>query len=174
MKWCLFAQPENVYCGAKVRLEAVLANEDVLLPGDYPVRLQVVGPDGVRILDKTVTLSIPKSAAGNEPAERPFALPVFAEDVAVTGPAGKYRLVADFVQGAAATCGRIEFYAAEAAEMPKVPAESSSGEMMPSLPAGSRATASRPGRSPQHRSPPGRSFSSATSRPRAACWPGAT
>ena len=33
LKWCLFAQPENVYCGAKVKLEAVLANEDALPAG---------------------------------------------------------------------------------------------------------------------------------------------
>ena len=120
LKWCLFAQPENVYCGAKVKLEAVLANEDAFAPGDYPVRLQVVGPEGSRILDKMATVSIPKSAAGNQPSEAPFAQPVFSEEVAVTGPAGKYRFVVDFLRGAAATGGRIDFYAADPAEMPKV------------------------------------------------------
>ena len=120
MKWCLFAQPENVYRGAKVKLEAILANEDALAPGDYPVRIQVVGPDGVRILDKTVTVSIPKPAPGGASVELPFAIPVFAEDVAITGPSGKYRFVTTFLSGAAATCGRTEFYAADPAEMPKV------------------------------------------------------
>jgi hypothetical protein len=123
LKWCLFAQPQNVYRGAKVKLEAVLANEDALAPGDYPVRIQVVGPDGVRIFDKTVTVSIPKPAAGGLSAEPPLAIPVFAEDVAITGPSGKYRFVATFVSGAAATCGRTEFYAADPAEMPKVQKE---------------------------------------------------
>lgn len=123
LKWCLFAEPENVYRGAKVKLEAVLANEDALLPGDYPVRIQAVGPDGVRILDKTVTISIPKSTAGNPATEEPFAIPAFSEEIAITGPAGKYRFLANFVQGAAATCGKIEFYAANAAEMPKVQAD---------------------------------------------------
>jgi len=123
LKWCLFAQPENVYRGAKVKLEAVLANEDALAPGDYPVRLQVVGPDGGRIFDKTVTVSIPKPTPGGAAVETPFAIPVFAEDVAITGPSGKYRFVATFVSGAAATCGRIEFYAADPAEMPKVESE---------------------------------------------------
>lgn len=123
LKWCLFAQPENVYRGEKVKFEAVLANEDALVPGDYPVRFQVVGPDSVRILDKTVTVSIPKPVAGNPSAENPFAIPVFAEDVAITGPSGKYRFVATFVKGAAATCSTIEFYAADPAEMPKVESE---------------------------------------------------
>ena len=120
LKWCLFAQPENVYRGDKVKLEAVLANEDAMLPGNYPVRIQLVGPDNVRILDKIVTVSIPKPAVGASSAELPFAIPVFSEDVAITGPSGKYRFVATFVEGAAATCGRIEFYAADPAEMPKV------------------------------------------------------
>ncbi len=123
LKWCLFAQSENVYCGAKVKLEAVLVNEDVLAPGDYPVRLQVLSPNNVRILDKTVTVSVPKSASSGHLSEIPFAVPVFSEEVAITGPTGKYRFVATFAVGAAATCGRIEFYAADPAEMPKVETE---------------------------------------------------
>ena len=45
LRWCLFAEPVHVARGAKIRLEAVLANEDVLAPGEYPVRLQVIGPE---------------------------------------------------------------------------------------------------------------------------------
>ena len=44
LRWCLFVEPVQVYRGRKAKFEAVLANEDVLAPGDYPVRLQVVGP----------------------------------------------------------------------------------------------------------------------------------
>jgi hypothetical protein len=123
LKWCLFAKPENVYRGAKVKLEAVLANEDALAPGEYPVRIQVVGPDGLRIFDKTVTVSIPKPVPGGPSVETPFAIPVFADDIAINGPSGKYRFVTTFVSGAAATCGRIEFHAADPAEMPKVESE---------------------------------------------------
>jgi hypothetical protein len=123
LKWCLFAEPENVYRGSKTKLELVLANEDALLPGDYPVRIQVVGPDNVRILDKTVTVSIPKQSKGTPAAEQPFAIPVFAEEIPITGPSGCYRFLATFEQGAAATCGKAEFYAADPAEMPKVQRE---------------------------------------------------
>ncbi|MBM3890684.1 MAG: glycoside hydrolase family 2, partial [Verrucomicrobia bacterium] len=38
LRLCLFAGPEHVYRGARVRCEAVLANEDALTPGEYPVR----------------------------------------------------------------------------------------------------------------------------------------
>ena len=123
LKWCLFAQPENIYLGAKVKVEAVLANEDALPPGDYPVRLQIVGPDNARILNRTATVSIPKPAAGNPASEPPFALPIFSEEVAITGPAGRYRFLATFEKGAAATCGAIDFHAADPARMPKVDTE---------------------------------------------------
>ena len=63
LRLCLFAEPVHVYRGARVRLEAVLANEDALAPGEYPVRLQVVGPQNQRIFEKTVTVTIAEGAA---------------------------------------------------------------------------------------------------------------
>ena len=58
LRWCLFAEPCNVYRGQKVRLEAALANDDSLGPGKYPVRFQVVGPEAATVLDRTVELEI--------------------------------------------------------------------------------------------------------------------
>ena len=52
LRLCLFAEPLHVYRGGRVKLEAVLANEDALPPGEYPVRLQVVGPNMQRIVDR--------------------------------------------------------------------------------------------------------------------------
>ena len=115
LRLCLFAEPVNVYRGARVRFEAVLANEDALAPGEYPVRLLVVGPQNQRIFEKTVNVTIAKEA--------PFAVPVFAEDVVVDGPSGRYRFLASFERGGAATGGETEFYVADPAEMPAVKAE---------------------------------------------------
>jgi hypothetical protein len=123
LKWCLFVERENVYRGAEVRLDAVLANEDVLRPGDYPVRLQVVGPNGERAFEKTVTLTIPAPIPGVAGSEPPFALPVFSGAVAIDGPTGRYRFLARFEKGAAATCGEAVFYVADPADMPKVETE---------------------------------------------------
>jgi len=120
LRWCLFAEPLNVYRGASVRLEAVLADEDALAPGSYPVRLQVFGPDGATVLQRTSTVTIPSRDDGPEP---PFAMPVFAEDVVIDGPSGKYRFVATFDHGAAATGGEAEFYVADPSDMPPVDAE---------------------------------------------------
>jgi len=120
LRWCLFAEPQNLYRGGAVRLEAVLANEDALAPGDYPVRLQVLGPDCAPVFERTVTLTIPPRSAEAEP---PLALPVFAQDVVIDGRSGKYRFLAAFERGAAATGGEAEFYVADPADMPSVDAE---------------------------------------------------
>nr|MCU0875388.1 hypothetical protein [Pirellulaceae bacterium] len=115
LRLCLFAEPVNVYRGTRVRFEAVLANEDALPPGEYPVRLLVVGPQNERIFEKAVNVTIEK--------ESPFALPIFAKDVAVDGPSGRYRFLASFERGGAATGGETEFYVADPAEMPAVKTE---------------------------------------------------
>lgn len=115
LRLCLFAEPANVYRGTRIRCEAVLANEDALAPGEYPVQLLVAGPQNRRIFERTVNVTIGK--------ESPFALPIFAEDVVVDGPSGRYRFLASFQQGGAATGGETEFYVADAAEMPAVQTE---------------------------------------------------
>lgn len=120
LRWCLFAEPAHLARGQKVRLEAVLANEDVLPPGEYPARLQVIGPNVTRIFDRTIRVTIPKPAAGQE---LPLAQACFAEDVAIDGPAGKYQWLVTFERGAAAAGGRTEFYVTDPAAMPTVDGE---------------------------------------------------
>ena len=120
LRWCLFVEPVNVYRETTVRLEAVLANEDMLPPGEYPVRLQVVGPAAKCVFDRTITVNDSRPEGKPEP---PFAMPVFAEDVVIDGPPGKYRFLATFERGAAAAGGETEFYVADPAEMPTVEAE---------------------------------------------------
>ena len=116
LRLCLFAEPPNVYRGSTVRLEAVLANEDALRPGEYPLRLQVVGPGSARAFDRTIAVTIPDG-------EPPFAIPLFAEDVAIEGAAGSYRFLASFERGAAATGGQASFRVFGPAQMPSVDGE---------------------------------------------------
>jgi len=117
LRWCLFVEPVNAYCGTPVKLEAVLANEDALLPGEYRVRLQVVGPDASRVFERTVTVTIQDPKSEPEP---PMVLPVFAEELTINGPPGKYRFMATFERGAAAAGEVVEFYMADPAQMPPV------------------------------------------------------
>lgn len=120
LRWSLFVEPVHVYRGRKARFEAVLSNEDKLAPGEYPVRLQVVGPHNTVAMDRTITVNISDSQGQQE---LPFALPVFAEDVVVEGPSGKYRFLANFQKSAAATGGEVEFYVTDPKEMPKIERE---------------------------------------------------
>jgi hypothetical protein len=71
-------------------------------------------------VERTLTITIPEQKDG---AELPFVLPVFAEDLPLDFPAGRYRFLASFDRGAAATGGAAEFFVADPAELPKVAAE---------------------------------------------------
>ena len=89
-------------------------------PGNYPVRLQVVGPRNASVFDRTSRSTFPIPRASRSRNSR---MPVFAEDVVIDGPSGKYRFLATFQKGGAAAGGDIEFYVADPADMPKVETE---------------------------------------------------
>jgi hypothetical protein len=117
LRWCLFVEPVSVYRGANVLVEAVLSNRDALKPGKFPVRFQVVGPAATSVFDRTVTIDVPGANGSREP---PFAFPVFRAAIAVNGPSGKYRFLATFARGGAATGGETEFTVADRADLPAV------------------------------------------------------
>jgi hypothetical protein len=100
-----------------VRLEAVLANEDALLPGEYPVFLQVLGPEGRRVWEREVTVKVP---GPDKAPEQPFAALVLDAQATFYGPAGEYRFLAGFAEGAAAAGGETRFHLSDAAGMPAV------------------------------------------------------
>jgi len=108
--WCLFVEPVTAYPNRPIRLEAVLVNEDVLKPGEYPVRLEVVGPGQHRVFRRDLTVKIPPSEPGKEP---PLTMPVFSEEVKIDGPPGMYRFLATFLQGAAPAGESVVFYLAD-------------------------------------------------------------
>ena len=120
LRWCLFAEPVHIRRGDKIHLEAVLANEDALKPGDYPAIVQIIGPNMKHVVDREVTVTI---APGDGKHEEPFARLYFSDDVVVDGPAGKYRFTATFLRGAAAAGGEAEFYVTDPADMPAVETE---------------------------------------------------
>jgi hypothetical protein len=117
LRCCLFAEPAHIYVGGTVRLEAVLANEDALAPGEYPAQLLVIGPDRRPVFERELAVTVPQQGTGREP---PFAIPVFSEDIEVSGPPGEYRFVATFLHGAAATGGDVRFYVSGPEAMPGV------------------------------------------------------
>ena len=117
LRFCAFAEPIQAVRGGSVHVEVVLVNEDALQPGAYPVRVQVLGPEGFRALDTTVTVEIPRVLTRPEP---PFAQLVFSRDVKLDGPAGRYQVWAFFEDRAAAEGGDYTFWVDDPAAMPKV------------------------------------------------------
>jgi hypothetical protein len=120
LRWCLFAEPVSVYRGQKVKLEAVMANEDVLKPGEYPARLQVLGPMNEKVWERKITVKVPAKVGETE---SPFAIPVFSEEVLIDGPSGKYRFTARLLKSAPASGENIDFYVTDRKDMPIVNSE---------------------------------------------------
>jgi hypothetical protein len=120
VRWCTFAETVNVYRGGKVRVEAVLSNEDTAAPGEYPARLQIVGPEDKTVFERKITVTIPGTENGKEPA---FAIPVFDEEIPIDGPTGKYRFLVTFERGVPASGGEAVFYVTDPAGMPKIEKE---------------------------------------------------
>lgn len=104
LRWCLFASPIHWYVGRPIRLEVVLANEGTLAPGAYPVWLRVLGPEGI-VWEKKTQVVVPQpDAAGG-----PLAIPVFLEDVVLSGPPGVHTFAATMERGGAPAAGRLQF-----------------------------------------------------------------
>jgi hypothetical protein len=120
LRLCLFAGPLHVYRGTPVKLEAVLANEDALPPGEYPVRLSVVGSNMQRVFERVVTVTVP---SGEDAAEPAFAVPIFEETVALDAPHGVYRFLATMERGGAPAGGETVLFVADPAEMPDIQTE---------------------------------------------------
>lgn len=109
LRWCLFVEPVHGYRSQTFKLEVMLANEDILLPGEYPVRVKVAGPGGV-VFDRSIALKIPEK-------KPPMVLAVLSEDTVIDGPAGRYEMMAYFERGAAPTGGRSHFYISDPVSM---------------------------------------------------------
>ncbi len=119
LRWCLFVTPQHTYAGRTVSIEVVLANEDVLQPGDYPARLRIFGPAGL-VWEKTVTVHLPEPPAGQD---APLSVPVFKGDVPINGPAGTYVLAAHMEQGGSPAGDRLSFLVSDPAALPPVQGE---------------------------------------------------
>ena len=106
LTWCLFINPTNAFAGEEVMIEAVLASEDVLLPGTYPVAARIVSPEVGCIWEYRTELTVPEVSAGEMQS---FAFPVFREFVKFDVPEGTYDLTVWMEKGAEPAGGRLSF-----------------------------------------------------------------
>ncbi len=115
VRWCLFVDPIHAYAGKKTEFEAVLANEDVLAPGTYPVCLRISGPEGI-VWEKRTEVTVPKVTPGED---GPLAIPVFCQEITLNVPTGQYEFGAYMEHGGAPFGGRLKFFVSNASEWPK-------------------------------------------------------
>jgi hypothetical protein len=116
LRWCLFVSPAHGYTGRDVTIEAVLANEDVLGPGEYPALLRIVGPAGP-VWERRTAAQIPAPAQG---ADAPLATPVFKGVTRLDGPAGAYVLAAALERGGSPAGDRVTFHVSDPLTLPEV------------------------------------------------------
>ena len=91
-RWCLIANPMNVYTDQRLHIKVSLANEDFLPPGQYAGELALSGPKGIA-WKKTVNFAIEKGP------HAPFAYQIQDEDIpALNGEEGSYDLTATLLQ----------------------------------------------------------------------------
>jgi hypothetical protein len=110
LRWCLFVEPLHAYSGRTVTVEAVLANEDVLKPGEYRAKFRVFGPNGP-VWEKETLVKVPDPPV--------LAVPVIRETFELKGPAGQYTFAANLEEGGAPTGGELEFYVSDPATLPQ-------------------------------------------------------
>lgn len=111
LRWCMFVEPRHVYSGGEVTVEAVLANEDVLKPGEYRARFRVFGPHGPAWEDR---------AAVKVPQPPLLAVSGIRKTIRLEGPAGQYTFAASLEGGGAPSGGRLAFYVSDPASLPKI------------------------------------------------------
>lgn len=102
LRFCLFAK-SHIFTDEELTLEAVLANDGVLKPGEYEADLSVVGDAGtVLAMRRRFTVDAGK-----------FAVPVMKETVKITAPAGAYRFCAQLVNGGSPAGNSLTFYVSD-------------------------------------------------------------
>lgn len=116
VRWCLFVEPTHTYADRPVRLEAVLANEDAVRPGEYPAEIRVWGPRGA-VWSRQASISIPQVTAGQD---GPLAVPVVKETVTLNAPAGTYQLVPSIGKGIAAPETSWQFHISDRNFLPQI------------------------------------------------------
>lgn len=116
LRWCLFVDPMHTYAGRPFRVEAVLANEDVLPPGEYPVSARIRGPEGIA-WERRLTLTITQVQGDGW---GPLAVPVLDEEVVLPGPAGDYELAVCFDEGGGPMGDRKSFRLSDPGQWPRL------------------------------------------------------
>lgn len=105
LRWCLFVNPIHGYAGRPFHLEAVLANEDVLKPGEYPVTFRLWHESEI-VWEQAFNVTLPPRGKCALP---PLAVPVLNTTIDSGLPPGEYTFAASLDSGGRALGDRMTF-----------------------------------------------------------------
>lgn len=109
---CCFASPTNLYRGSNLTIDVTLANEDIILPGVYPLVVQIFSEENKKVYERYDNILI-------EDKEMPLTIHAMTDNIVADWPSGKYRMVAYFEHGIAAN-GEVIFYVGDKNDMPAI------------------------------------------------------
>ena len=121
LRWCLSTEPQSIYGGNKIQMNASFSNLDVLSAGKYPATVQVVDSDMKVVYIEKVSVLIPET--NDENHEPPFAQSIWTDEIEINGKSGKYSFLATLDQGGTAIGGKTEFYVTDSEDPPNLPHE---------------------------------------------------
>lgn len=117
LRWCLFLGRSNLHPGEEMPFEAVLADFDVLAPGEYTARFVVADKDGRTCFETTRPFSVPQLDADGL---RKVAYPVWKDTVKLNLVPGRYCLRAYLDHGGRAEASEKVFHVSPAPD-PLIP-----------------------------------------------------
>lgn len=117
LRWSLFVSSSNLYRGGKIRLEALLRNEDILMPGSYAARLLISGSDGI-IWQKDFDIVIPQFINERHEVDQ-IVFPVCNEVIKFDYPPGFYEAYIYLLNGGD-TWTSENLYITDAESLPKI------------------------------------------------------
>ena len=113
LRWCMLTYPTHLYNTEPIRLRAVLADEDVLKEGTYPVSLKIFNKDEI-IWKKETSVTVKEGY-------RPYTHNVFDQVIVIPNlKDGEYTFCAELEEGALAQGGRVNFTVANRKKLPKL------------------------------------------------------
>jgi hypothetical protein len=103
LRFCLLVNPDHAYAGQPLRVVVILANEDALRPGTYPVTLRIWSVENGLQWEHKTQVKI------EEGRFAPFAYTVFDETIDIELKSGQYTLAADLESGGRPGNRRMKF-----------------------------------------------------------------
>lgn len=117
LRWAIHTDKVNIRPGEEIIVRVHLVNEDILSAGKYPAELNVLSPDGQRVIHRQFDVVVPDQKQSKTTS---FTMPVFVEPISIDGVEGKYQLSVSLLKGAPCSGGIQDLYMWRPDQAPKL------------------------------------------------------